>query len=459
MIKTSSYNIYLDIPNNRGEYLLIHGYTGAIDVVTEDIYKILKLSQNQPEELDKLSQENREVLSKRGYLTTKSKEEEIEVVQKVADKFYKVQSKYISITLVPTYNCNFRCTYCFEQKLFEKGADWLKQSMTVDMVDAVMNNVRDLRSQGKIVRDLWIFGGEPLLTKNYDIVKYIVEKSKENGLIVRCVTNGYELDRFIDLMGEDKIENIQVTIDGLKDTHDKRRYLVGKQPSFDKIVQNIDLLLNSNKKANIVIRSNIDETNVNEIGDIMSFFKEMGWADNPHFSAYFKSVHACYSTEKNPLDDTDVMKSIKENIPDAKRFGMESMYKTIAEKFMYLFKNKGYAPFKPAYCGAVMGGITVDPFGEIYPCWDVLGKESERIGRINEKQEIEYNERYEYWKNRIGCNIDECSKCAYVLFCGGGCPAHAQIANQDAYTSYCSEYKQIFNDVVPNVYKRYTDGI
>ena len=50
------------------------------------------------------------------------------------------------------------------------------------------------------------------------------------------ITNGYLLNKEIVKELEDiHVKHIQVTIDGPKDIHDKRRFLKGKQGTFDKI--------------------------------------------------------------------------------------------------------------------------------------------------------------------------------------------------------------------------------
>ena len=36
-LRTSSYIIPVKLESEEGKYMLIHGYTGAVDIVTEDI--------------------------------------------------------------------------------------------------------------------------------------------------------------------------------------------------------------------------------------------------------------------------------------------------------------------------------------------------------------------------------------------------------------------------------------
>lgn len=76
MLHTSLYTIYvkLDEPNR---YLLVHGYTGAIDVVNKEVVKLLK---NSKKEITVLSNNLKintiNTLTQRGYITKKTEEEE-----------------------------------------------------------------------------------------------------------------------------------------------------------------------------------------------------------------------------------------------------------------------------------------------------------------------------------------------------------------------------------------------
>lgn len=70
----SYYTIPVKLEDEENKYLLVHGYTGAIDIVDGSIWKELKDYSSE----STLSLEVTQLLQKRGYLTTKSKDEEIE---------------------------------------------------------------------------------------------------------------------------------------------------------------------------------------------------------------------------------------------------------------------------------------------------------------------------------------------------------------------------------------------
>lgn len=111
-LRTSSYIIPVKLESEEGKYMLIHGYTGAMDIVSESVVLCLKYN-----EIKKLSDLTLQALQRRGYITNKTKEEEIEYVERVAQALHKRDEiLHKSFTWVVTYNCNFRCPYCFEKE-------------------------------------------------------------------------------------------------------------------------------------------------------------------------------------------------------------------------------------------------------------------------------------------------------------------------------------------------------
>ena len=105
-IHLSYYTIPVKLEDEENKYLLVHGYTGAIDIVDGNIWEELKnYSPNSA-----LSPEATQLLQKRGYLTVKNKEEEKDYVIRLAQVLYRKElMRQTDFTWIITYNCNFRC--------------------------------------------------------------------------------------------------------------------------------------------------------------------------------------------------------------------------------------------------------------------------------------------------------------------------------------------------------------
>lgn len=240
-IKLSYYTIPVKLESEANKYLLIHGYTGAIDIIDGNIWKQLERF---PKDCS-LSKAMIALLQKRGYLTSKTKEEEINYVIHLAYLLHQAQSKlYKSFGFIISYNCNFRCPYCFENAISGHGKQWSKQTFSKDMIDKAYDSMLKIEPRKELhFKNLLLYGGEPFLRENKDIIKYIVNKGSSLGYTFKAITNGYDLDYFKDILSSKYFTYIQITLDGNKKCHNSRRFHYQEGPSFDKILSNIDFLL------------------------------------------------------------------------------------------------------------------------------------------------------------------------------------------------------------------------
>ncbi len=132
----------------------------------------------------------------------------------------KVQSSLEFIIMAST-SCNFNCQYCYEN---------LVPQIIDDNFSAVF--LECLKKNISFFPGLFIewFGGEPLLAgkKIIDLTKQIKEIAKKNHkpYLSSITTNGYllDVDKFIQLV-QGNVVFFQITIDGLKEWHDKYRPL------------------------------------------------------------------------------------------------------------------------------------------------------------------------------------------------------------------------------------------
>lgn len=139
------------------------------------------------------------------------------------------------------------------------------------MVDKAFKAIEIIQpDRSKSVDSINLYGGELLLKQNYDIVNYIIEKGKEKCFTFRATTNGYDLDHYKNILGEEGINRLQISIDGMLETNNKRRvHYLGKD-TFSQIMRNIRIALD--KGVKVMTRINIDKSNFNEIEELMQYF-------------------------------------------------------------------------------------------------------------------------------------------------------------------------------------------
>lgn len=141
---------------------------------------------------------------------------------------------FMSLTLIPTDTCNFRCIYCYQSDTVH--------NMSYQVADSIVKMI-SAKSNLKHLHISW-FGGEPLCNKK--MVFYLMEEinkvCKKNGvvLVADMTTNAslLDFDTFMKLYSL-RVLHYQVTIDGCKSTHDLQRPLASGGSSFELIMKNL----------------------------------------------------------------------------------------------------------------------------------------------------------------------------------------------------------------------------
>ena len=448
-LKKSYYTIAIPLKNPAEEYMLIHGYTGAINIVPKAIGIVLS-----KEELDILHwncpTEILEQLIQRGFITAKTSNEEMNFANKIANAIHLYQKQsYKKFYFLVNYNCNFRCPYCYENLISNKGKGWSHQIMTKETVNAAFDCLLEIEpNKDKHNKEIVLYGGEPLMEDNLAIVPYIVEKGNSLGYNFSAITNGYDLNFFADLLGTEQIKKIQVTLDGDSTYHNKRRFHYKKGASFDKIIDNIQLALD--KGVRVLIRSNVDNLNADSVRQLVEKFKALKFKDNPLFSFYPAMLK---NNPNNILDITKVMNINFMGVDKFEDFNDEFKNNTGAysDLILYALKNKKPLQLRPTFCGAQMGLYILDPYRNIYCCLESVGIPKHIIG--NYRNQLQWNEMYTYWKMRNTATIPACQKCKYALLCGGGCVA--KIMHIGMNEPYCNSFPAILQANARRAYYQY----
>jgi len=317
--QTSLYTIFV---REKEEDILVHGYTGAVDVVSHEISNFLRKRQRIETYSDDLpfSEETFKTLVNRGYLTQLNPYGERDRVQKMADLFHRRSSVKKSFLFLVAYDCNFRCPYCFENEISNNGRGWSRKTFTKDSVDRAYAAMKEIEpNDDYITKSITLYGGEPLLAKNKKIVNYIVEKGSRLGFTFSAITNGYELEEFKDLLAPDKIKRLQITVDGNKEKHNSRRTHFKDGGTFDKIIENIELALN--KGVTVSVRVNVGLNNFSDIKELDAFFKQKGFFNHKkgRFSLYSALIHGVDNLKCNVVMTNDDAKE-KAYLSNSKNF-------------------------------------------------------------------------------------------------------------------------------------------
>jgi len=447
-LRLSSYTISVKLEAEEDKYFLVHGYTGAIDIVEGECWRQIEHFSSD----SNLSEEMIGILTKRGYLTTRTLEEEQQYVWKIANVLHRAQAKMKKFwSFVITYDCNFRCPYCFENKISKNGTQWTKKTFTKEMVDKAYQTMNLIEPHRELHKDeILLYGGEPCLRNNRDIVAYIIKKGIEGKYKFKIISNGYDLDYYESLLSKDYINGIQITIDGYKANHNKRKQHIIEGDSFDKVISNIDMVLR--KEIHVILRINIDENNSEDLVLLKNFFAGNGFAENPYF---FFSPAILVNTDANC------------KTKDIKFFSSESFIKMLEGKSLVenqdfqikntvlaCLNNKKCYKLKSTICPSQYGSFMFDPYGDIYTCLEMVGQKYHSIG--NYKDNLVWTKERDCWFSKNISNMECCSKCKYALLCGGRCLAKTRYIKEKGFVvSECKRFGYQFPKSINSAYNSF----
>ena len=452
-LKLSSYTIPVKLEGEQDKLLLIHGYTGAIDLVDENLWNQLKIYSQDCT----LSEDTINMLSQRGYLTNKTLEEEQAYVKRIANTLHKSQMKLHKCWgFVITYDCNFRCPYCFENEISHQGKNWSKFTLTEDLVDKAFAAMLQIEPHKELHhKEILLYGGEPLLRDRKNIVRYIVEKGILDGYKFKVITNGYDINYYEDILDNKFFNSFQITLDGFREKHNIRKKHYKEGNSFDTIVSNIELLLKH--EINTVVRINIDESNFSDIEVLNNYFQDKGFSNNPRFRMYpsmITEIGEC--SKKNGVkyisDYERFIKGLNEVSPKwahSRDFNIyHNIYSCLVKKTCFNLTS--------TICPAQYGTCLFDACGCIYPCLEVVGKKEHCIGHYN-KDTVEWTEMKSNWYDKNVCEQLICQTCKFALLCGGRCLARYMRIKDDP-LQICKRFSDIFPVSVNQAYNAYINS-
>ncbi len=413
-MKFSKYNIFSKIRDSENHFIvnLLSGSADFLD--NSDAARIDAIRQGEGcADIDFFNE-----LAEKGYITDESDEAKA-YRRKYLDFIDSREKDEIQIFFVPNYSCNFACSYCYQDQYQNSGSELKK-----DVIDAFFNYVKKKFSSRR--KYITIFGGEPLLNspRQKEIINYIISKAVEADLSLCFVTNGYYLEEYVPVLKKGKIREIQVTLDGTASVHDKRRFLKGGGPTFEKIVSGIDACLNVEIDVNL--RVVIDRENIENLADLARFAIDKGWTKSNFFKTQIGrnyELHHCQSSPDKLFDRVSLYESLYDLIN--KNPHITEFHKPAFSISKFLSEN-GELP-DPLFdsCPACKTEWAFDFTGNIYSCTATVGKSDESLGtfypEITRKDTI-----IQQWESRDVTSIRECKECSLQLACGGGCGSVAK---------------------------------
>ena len=426
----SKHNIFSRISGSEN-YFLVNLLSGSADILNPAEGKMI-LDLLAGDKIDPAFQKN---LAEQGYLVEKSEEEQL-YRNKYLDFIDTRDDDEIQLFFVPNYSCNFACTYCYQDEYVNS-----KQELTTDIIDAFFRYVKTEFAGRK--KYLTIFGGEPLLNspKQKEMINYLLRHANASDIEVCFVTNGYSLADYIDILKQARIREIQVTLDGKGNVHDRRRFLKGGGATFDKIVDGIDACLLNELPVNL--RMVVDKENIDGLPEMAQFAIDRGWTKNTYFKTQLGrnyELHHCQAATDQLFTRISLYETIYSLVK--KHPYITEFHKPAYSISKFLAEN-GSLP-DPLFdaCPACKTEWAFDYTGQIFSCTATVGKAGESLGtfypEVSRKEEL-----INAWESRDVTAITECSSCSLQLACGGGCGSVAKNRTGSVCSADCRPVKEL----------------
>ncbi len=436
------------VPVDEEYYFLVNGLNGVIDTIDQEGYQICQQWQGIDQIIPTTERERSayNYLLSRGYIMEPGEDEQKKL--ELLDRGKTDNNNQIFLNFVITYDCNFRCKYCYEKNLLHKGETWLKTSMDLQMIQDIYDYID--RKQLKLNHP-GLYGGEPLLIENHAIVQEILERNSQRGLDTICVSNGYYLSEFVPLLAEHKISQLHITLDGPRKIHNKNRFTCDGQGTFDKIIDGIKTAVDAGLP--ICVRSNVYMGEEKYIDELIDYFRATGLTDKKNITFYINPVFG--STNGGCQNIEQVLPeylSLYDRIEDLPILRQDLLYRIhpLASAFL---GDDSWKP-KRIFCGASSRYHLIDPFGQIYPCQSLVGIEEQAIGHFD-GQEIVYNQNYDKWQNRSIDKMPKCNDCWAGLICGGDCGYRAFEEYGNISHSVCRTTESLVKVFLPYLFKKF----
>ncbi len=354
---------------------------------------------------------------RRGGFLLDPKADELEIVR---DRYWRARGETpIVLTLTTTQDCNLGCYYCYESRS--------KHRLTGNDIPRIVGLARKrLADSGKSSLHVDWYGGEPLMNIDFLERASAALQSLCQDLGIRyaasVISNGTcwpdDVGAFITLH---RMRQVQISFDGLKANHDKRRrYRRGYAPttngsSFEAAAALVDRLL---EHVQVDLRLNIDRGNARDIVPFLRFCEARGWFDAEHRLVFQLARLSSYS------ERSDFMRKSELSIEDFE--ALRSLVRGQIRSPDLVDEGTSldsYPHPKTSVCAALAtDSVVIGAEGHEYRCGLQVGESSRATLLRSFDGTMMPGNDAEWWRQFDPTGLPKCSGCSFLPVCWGGCP-------------------------------------
>ena len=295
------------------------------------------------------------------------------VIDRIKEMIFNEDVFPLVVEFDPTTACNYACHGCISTDLLRKGGFSSERLIEI---------AHELGKAG-VKAVILIGGGEPLIHPRIgDFIKILRE---EYDILLGLTTNGYFIDKYLDLIAESMFWT-RVSVDaGTEETYNKLRPTLNGSSGFKRVIKNMEMLAKRKKGIlgySFLVRYEGDllgnkTTNIDEIYEACKIAKDIG-------CDYFE-IKPLYDLNHHlVLIDKKFVPKIKEQIEKCEEL-VDDNFKVI--KAINLdFAIEGKSPIQPkdyTSCPVAKLRTLITPHG-VYVCPYFRGNPKFKLGDVKE---------------------------------------------------------------------------
>lgn len=438
-IKVSRYTFFVEFDNRKFFYNTL---SNSLNEVDEELFNCLKaLKANHSSEEITLDDDLVNTLLKNKFLT-ENDEDDFLIFKSVIQSIRSDKQRLI-LTIAPTMDCCFDCHYCFE-----------RTKSPVYMSENIMRGITKFVSSMENIKQTNItwFGGEPLMAVPQMEKLYRKLKRRLKGTPIRSniITSGFHLNEpNIRALQRMKVSQMQITLDGMKESHNKIKFTTGCDDTFSKVLNNIDLATSIAPEIHIVIRTNLTKTNAHEYEELQNLIIER------------------YKGKNIAIAPAFVMDRDESGMADRGNLFSHGEY----SRYILGLSNSGIDSPQVRYPSrhitecAIRNPLSLSfgPDGAVYKCWEHIGNPEFVIGKIDKDGILSVTDTTLLNRQMYGADPLEdkqCRECPYLPICHGGCPIQ-RVQNKfyGAHNNHCTYYKGHIHEFIAEHIRKKEAGV
>jgi uncharacterized protein len=333
-------------------------------------------------------------------------------------------------SIIITQKCNLACRYCYEHI---KGDDHLKEEMIPEIIEFIKKYQKESIVLNKKNITINMNGGEALLY--FDTIKKVVQACRDASI------NNFNISTNLTTATEDMLDylhrhniRLHISIDGLKELHDRNRVFKDGSGSFDKVYGNIQTIREKYPEWENSYSMTFTPETVPFLYDSFRLLVDMG----------IRSIHASYCGDYDWDEESleHYKRELKKIGKDYIRFylnGERIYFKLLTDNIRYTILNE------KSLCGVGRDEIAIMPNGDLIPCVAFVGQEGYKNYVIGSLKDYVYLDKINemFFNKRI--DVPECRGCDLEKRCHIECYALNYRVNGSLYSvpDCCCNVNQI----------------